>query len=127
MQDKLVYEYALIRFVPKVERGEFLNVGVILLCKRKGYLAVKYHIDKKRLSAFSDEVDFKELEDYLHTWELIAQGNSNGGPIAQLDPANRFRWLTAPRSTIIQSSGAHPGLCGEPEKILEDLFQKYVL
>ena len=127
MQDKQVYEYAVIRLVPKVERGEFLNVGVILLCKRKRFLAMKYHLDPKRLQAFSEEIDLEEIADYLKAWDLVSQGSPEGGEIAQMEVAERFRWLTAVKSTIIQCSSVHPGLCGHPEQILEDLFEKYVL
>ena len=127
MPDKQLYEYAFIRFVPKVEREEFLNVGVILYCKKDQFLQAKFHIDKKRISAFSEGVDFEELEDYLNTWELISEGAENGGKIGQLDAASRFRWLTATRSTIIQSSKIHTGICAQPERVLEDLFEKYVL
>lgn len=127
MPGKEVFEYAFIRFVPKVEREEFMNVGVILFCKRKGFLDVKFHVDKKRLSALSPDIDFEGLFNYLKSWELICQGSPEGGPIAQLDPASRFRWLTASRSTIIQHSNVHTGLCDNPEHILNDLFLKYVL
>ncbi|MFT5168354.1 MAG: hypothetical protein ACI8P3_003596 [Saprospiraceae bacterium] len=127
MQGKEVFEYAFIRFVPKVEREEFMNVGVILFCKRKKYLDVKYHIDETRLSAFSRDIDFDELRSYLKSWELICQGSPKGGSIAQLDLPARFRWLTASRSTIIQHSNVHTGLCENPELVLNDLFEKYVL
>lgn len=126
MQEKQVYEYAFLRFVPKVERGEFLNVGVILFCKRKHFLEVKYHLDESRLRALSPEVDLEALAAYLQAWDLVCQGEVEGGAIAQLEPASRFRWLTATRSTIIQSSKVHPGLCAHPEQVLEDLFEKYV-
>jgi hypothetical protein len=127
MPEKQTFEYAFIRLVPRVEREEFLNVGVVVFSKRHKYLKVKYHLDKKRLSLFSDQIDLEEIERYLHTWELISEGRPEGGEIAQLDRAERFRWLTATRSTIIQSSKVHPGLCHDPEKMLEELFQKYVL
>ncbi|MEM8892105.1 MAG: DUF3037 domain-containing protein [Bacteroidota bacterium] len=127
MQDKQVYEYAFIRLVPRVEREEFLNVGVILFCKRKKYLDVKYHLDEARLLATFPDIDLEEVSNYLKAWELICKGKEEGGEIAKLDQAGRFRWLTATRSTIIQSSKVHPGLCGEPEKILDKLFQNYVL
>lgn len=127
MQEKQVYEYAFIRFVPKVERGEFLNVGVIVFCKRKNFLKMKYHLDAKRLGAFSEETDMEELAHYLDAWDAICQGSHDGEYIARLDPASRFRWLTATRSTIIQSSTVHPGLCTDPEAVLNDLFTKYVL
>ncbi len=127
MPDKQVYEYAFIRLVPKVEREEFLNVGVILFGKRHKFLEVKYHLDEGRIRAFSPDLDLEEVARYLHTWELISQGRAEGGYIAQLDQAGRFRWLTATRSTIIQSSKVHPGLCSDPAAVLEDLFEKYVL
>jgi DUF3037 family protein len=127
MQKKEVFEYAFIRFVPKVEREEFVNVGVIVFCKRKKYLAVKYHIDQTRLSAFSKDIDFEDLANYLKSWDLICQGSSEGGPIAQLDLPGRFRWLTASRSTILQHSSVHTGLTENPESVLNDLFEKYVL
>ena len=127
MQEKQVYEYAFIRYVPKVEREEFLNVGVIVFCKQKRFLQVKYHIDEKRLMAFSEGSDIAELTHYLQAWDLICQGSRKGEYIAQLDTASRFRWLTATRSTIIQSSKVHPGLCTDPVFVLNDLFTKYVL
>ena len=127
MQKKEVFEYAFIRFVPKVEREEFLNVGVIVFCKRKKYLAVKYHIDEARLNAFSKDIDLAELSEYLKSWDLICQGSPEGGKIAQMDLPGRFRWLTASRSTIIQHSSVHTGLCENPEAVLNDLFEKYVL
>ena len=127
MQEKQVYEYAFIRFVPRVEREEFINVGVILFSKKNDFLRVKYHLDVKRLEAFNEDIDLKLLGAYLNTWELIARGDSKGGKIAGLDQPSRFRWLTASRSTIIQSSPVHPGLCNDPEKVLGELFEKFVL
>lgn len=127
MQKKEVFEYAFIRFVPKVEREEFVNVGVIVFSKRKKYLAVKYHIDHTRLSAFSKDIDFVDLANYLKSWDLICQGSPEGGSIAQLDLPGRFRWLTASRSTILQHSSVHTGLSDNPELVLNDLFKKYVL
>lgn len=127
MQGSEVFEYAFIRFVPKVEREEFINVGVILYSRRKKYLGVKYHLDKDRILAFSKDVDLEELSNYLKSWDLICQGEILGRKIAQLDLAGRFRWLTASRSTIIQHSKVHTGICKNPELVLEDLFKKYVL
>ncbi|MFK7920890.1 MAG: DUF3037 domain-containing protein [Bacteroidia bacterium] len=127
MPDKQVFEYALIRFVPRVEREEFLNVGVILFCKRKKYLQVKYHIDAKRLSALGEHIDLEQLATYLQSWEWISQGKREGGVIATLDLPSRFRWLAATRSTIIQSSKIHPGLTDDPDAVLNRLFEKYVL
>lgn len=126
MQDRATYEYAVIRLVPKVEREEFLNIGVILFSKPKKYLGIKYKIDENRIHAFSKEVDIDGLKDYLKAWELVSRGVAEGGKIAKLELAERFRWLTASRSTIIQSSNTHTGLCNNPEKVLEDIFQRYV-
>ncbi|MFK8009557.1 MAG: DUF3037 domain-containing protein [Saprospiraceae bacterium] len=127
MQGNEVFEYAFIRFVPRVEREEFINVGVILFSKRKKYLGVKYHLDLARLSAFSKDSNLDEFSDYLKSWELICQGDERGGKIAELDLAGRFRWLTAARSTIIQHSQVHSGISENPELMLEKLFEKYVL
>ena len=127
MLGKEIYEYAIIRYVPKVEREEFLNIGVIVFSKRKGFLRVKYLLDGKRITNFNEEADIDVLKENLKTWDLISQGDKNGGEIAELDMAYRFRWLTAARSTIIQCSSVHPGLCDKPQEVLGDLFEKYVL
>lgn len=126
MHDNLVYEYAVIRVMPRVERGEFINVGVILFCKRKRFIRMKYHLDARRLKALFPELDIEEVAEYLKAWDLISQGHKEGGPIAQLEVPDRFRWLTAVKSTILQSSRIHPGLCESPEDVLEGLFEKYV-
>ena len=127
MQGMETFEYAIIRYVPRVERGEFINVGVIVFSKRKKYLQVKYKLDEDRITSFYDEAELSELANYLNTWVLISTGDAEGGPIAKFDLPYRFRWLTAARSTIIQSSSVHSGLTDNPEKMLEDLFIKYVL
>lgn len=128
MQDKHVYEYAVIRFVPKVEREEFINVGVILFSKPLKFLDLKYTILEKRINAFDVDLQISEIEAYLNTWKLICDGGDNSGVIGEQDLPNRFRWLTATRSTLIQSSKVHPGICiEEPEEILNRLFEKYVL
>lgn len=121
-----IYEYAFVRLVPRVERGECLNVGVIVFSKPKRFLDVRFHLDEARIHAFAPDLDLVEIRQYLRVWNLICQGDPEGGPIAQLDQANRFRWLTATRSTIIQSSKVHPGLCEEPEGVLLDLLGQYV-
>lgn len=121
-----VYEYAVIRVVPKVEREEFLNVGVILFCKHLDYIGIRYHIDADRLSAFAPGLDISQIEHNLASFEKIARGAADGGPIAKEDTASRFRWLTAVRSSIIQTSRPHPGLCTEPETALEKLFGEMV-
>ena len=127
MQDRYTFEYAIIRVVPKVEREEFFNVGVILFSKRKKFLGIKYHVDPDKLNAFSTEIDLKTFNDYLNAWKLICDGEPSGGKIGKLELSDRFRWLTACRSTIIQSSKTHPGLSDDPKKTLEEIFKKYVL
>jgi hypothetical protein len=126
MPEKHVFEYAVIRIVPKVERGEFLNAGVIVFCKRQKYLAMRYRVDAPRLQAFAPEIDLEEISRYLQAWDVICQGKPEGGEIALKDPAERFRWLTAAKSTVLQCSKVHPGLSAAPENLLDDLFGKYV-
>jgi len=127
MQDKYTFEYAIIRIVPKVEREEFFNVGVILFCKRKKFIGIKYYIDQDKLKSFSPDVELSVFEDYLKAWELVCDGAPAGGKIGGMELSDRFRWLTACRSTIIQSSKTHPGLSDDPQKTLEDIFEKQVL
>lgn len=127
MQDRCTFEYAIIRLVPKVEREEFLNVGVLLFSKRKRFLGIKYHIDAKKLSAFSEEIDLDLVQSYLEAWEQICKGSPHGGAIGELEISDRFRWLSAAKSTIIQCSKTHPGLCNDPERELQNTFELYVL
>ncbi|CAM3457636.1 DUF3037 domain-containing protein [Zobellia roscoffensis] len=127
MQDRVTYEFAIIRVVPKVERGEFINVGAIVFSKRKKFLRMKFAINPNRLKVFACNLALEDLEAYLKAWELVCEGEPKGGVIGELDLPSRFRWLTASRSTIIQSSQPHPGLCTDPEKELETLFNLYVL
>ncbi len=127
MQNRETYEYAVIRLVPKVEREEFLNVGVILFSKRKKYLGIKYKVDEERIKAFAEDVDIDIVRKHLEAWEMVCQGTPQGGTIGQFELPSRFRWLVASRSTIIQSSRTHPGLCTDPEAVLQKLFARYVL
>ena len=126
MQGKATYEFVIIRYVPKVEREEFINVGAILFSKHKKYLGIRYKIDKERLLAFSPDVDIELLQEYLEAWTLICAGDPKGGVIGGFELADRFRWLAATKSTTLQCSKTHPGLCHDPEKELDDLFEKYV-
>lgn len=127
MRNRVTYEYAIIRLVPKVEREEFINIGVVLFSKRKKYLNLKFQLDANRLKLFNDELDVSKIREYLDAWRLVCEGLPDGGPIAQLEQPFRFRWLVAKRSTIIQSSETHSGLCEKPEEVLEELFVQYVL
>lgn len=127
MPDRVTYEFAIIRLVPKVEREEFINVGVLLFSKRKRYLGIKYHIESDRIKALSTDCDIEMMQQYLNAWEDVCQGSPKGGTIGEFETADRFRWLAAAKSTMIQCSPAHPGLCEDPAKELEDLFERYVL
>jgi len=110
-----------------VEREEFLNVGIVLYCKERKFLKTKYGINKQRLNAICAEVDCKEVEEHLQSFEKISAGEKAGGQIAVLDMASRFRWLTATRSTIIQTSKVHPGFCEDPNQTMEKLYMQFVM
>jgi len=126
MQEKHLFEYAVIRLVPRVEREEFLNVGLILYCAGQKFLKAKYWLDKERLKAFAPGIDLSEVEENLNAFCQISMGMKEAGPIAKLDPASRFRWLTATRSTILQTSKVHPGFCIDPAETLDKLFEEMV-
>jgi hypothetical protein len=127
MQENNLFEYAIIRVVPQVEREEFLNVGVILYCPKLKFLQCLCTLDEERLCSFSNRVDIADLKGHLHSYAQICHGSKDGGPIAQLDMPSRFRWLTATRSTVVQSSKVHPGLCIDPAETLEKLYAQMVL
>jgi hypothetical protein len=122
MQDKHLFEYAVIRVVPRVEREEFLNVGVILYCAEEKFLQSKCDLDESRLKAFSSEIDMEEVKENLRAFRQISKGGKEGGTIGELDIASRFRWLTATRSTVIQTSKVHPGFCDDAGETLEKLY-----
>ncbi|MDQ3112257.1 MAG: DUF3037 domain-containing protein [Bacteroidota bacterium] len=126
MHGQLLYEYAVIRFVPHVEREEFLNVGVIVFCKEKKYVKVLFHIDIEKLRVLAPDSDVNELKEYLEAFAATASGNDNGGPIAKEDAASRFRWLTAVRSSSIQTSRPHPGFCTDLEATIKRLLEELV-
>lgn len=127
MQDKHLYEYAVIRVVPRVEREEFLNVGVVLFCKQEKYLKIRYLLNSQKLLMLCSDCDIEQLEKNLRAFEMISRGDKEAGPIAQLDVASRFRWLTAVRSSVIQTSRPHPGLGIDLTKTLDRLFSELVL
>ncbi|MDO8994910.1 DUF3037 domain-containing protein [Daejeonella sp.] len=127
MQEKYLFEYAVIRLVPRVEREEFLNVGLILYCSAQKFLQAKFWLDKERLKAFSPGTDLLEIEENLNAFCQISKGKKEAGPIAKLDQASRFRWLTATRSTVLQTSKVHPGFCEDAAETLERLFEEMVL
>lgn len=127
MPDKQIYEYAIVRFYPQVERGECMNVGVVLFCKAKRFMGFRYAIDKVKFSSFSKQHSFEELKQNLEAFQKIVNGEKGSGLIGEQDLASRFRWLTAKRSTILQASDIHPGYTDDPEKTLEKIFEEMVL
>jgi hypothetical protein len=127
MQDRHLFEYAVVRVVPLVEREEFINVGVIVYSKKEQFLQCTYHLDKERLVNFSTAIDIKEVEEHLDAFERICKGSAYSGPIGKLDLPSRFRWLTATRSTIVQTSKVHSGFCDDLEKALKKIHAQLVL
>lgn len=126
MPEMHLFEYAVIRVVPRVEREEFLNVGVILYCSAQGFLQTRYVLPEQRLRSFSADLDLSILHERLGAFERICAGRREGGTIGQLPIAARFRWLTATRSTVVQTSPVHPGLCADAAQTLERLFAQLV-
>lgn len=120
------YQYALLRVVPDVERAEFLNAGVVLFARTLGYLAARVALDRERLAALSADADPGPLGERLNALARVAAGDPGAGPIAGLEPSERFSWLVAPSSTTIQPSPVHTGLCADPERELEHLFARLV-
>lgn len=127
MQGKQLFEYAVIRVVPRVEREEFLNVGVILFCAGRKYLNAIFEIDEARLLSFCKSIDLDAIRANVSSVKLICQGGAYAGPIGKLDAPSRFRWITATRSTVVQCSKVHPGFCVDPEEMLLHLQQQLVL
>jgi Protein of unknown function (DUF3037) len=126
MEDRLVYEYAIIRVVPRVEREEFINVGVVVFCKVLDFIEVIIDVPKARLSKCIDEELLVEIQNHLRSFENIARGTESASPIAALSVAERFRWLTATRSTMVQCSRIHSGLCHEAEGLAAHLMAQMV-
>lgn len=126
MLGKHFYEYAIIRVVPRVEREEFINVGVILGDAKSDFLGCKIELNKHKLLSLDPLADIEMIQLNLQSFEKICLGKSNGGKIADMDLASRFRWLTAVRSSIIQTSRPHMGFSTELEKTLEKLFEENV-
>lgn len=126
MSDHCSYDYAVIRVVPRVEREEFMNVGVIVSCPAKDFLEARIELDEVRLSTFSSNLDIETLRTHLASIPRICAGGPDAGPIGQLTLRERFHWLVAPRSTIIQTSRVHTGRCIHPEPLSERLLEKLV-
>ena len=126
MRDHCSYDYAVIRVVPRVDREEFVNVGVIVSCPAKDFLEARIELDESRLLAFDPTLDLEDIRAHLASIPRICAGGPDAGPIGQLSQRERFHWLTAPRSTIIQTSRVHPGRCTEPGPVSERLLERMV-
>lgn len=122
-----LFEYAVLRVVPRVERGEFINAGVILYCQDAGFLDARIHLDPERLRALDPRLDPEVVRAHLEAARRICAGGEGAGPVGLLPPGQRFGWLTAPRSTVVQPSPVHTGLAEDPEKALDRLLQIMVL
>jgi hypothetical protein len=120
------FEYAIVRVVPRVERGEFVNAGVVLFSRTANFLDARVNLNPARLAAFAPELDVELVLELLGHVPLVCRGGQAAGPIGELPRQERFRWLVAPRSTIIQPSPVHCGLCDDPALALERLFHAAV-
>lgn len=126
VSERFVFDYAVVRVVPRVERGEFVNAGVIVFSPTSGFLESRIELDHKRLLALAPTIDVATVEEYLASIPRICAGGDEAGPIGSLPQRARFHWLVAPRSTIIQTSAVHSGVHADPRAALESLFQKLV-
>lgn len=127
MPERSAFDYAVLRIVPNVERGEFLNVGLILHCPEKAFLRAQVHVDEALVRALCPTLDCEQAVRHLETFPKICAGDADAGPISQLPKRQRFHWLVSPRSTIVQISPVHCGICESPEPVFEELFRRLVL
>jgi hypothetical protein len=127
MRIRSSFDYAVVRIVPRVERGEFVNAGVIVFCLEKKYLGARVHVEEDRLRALWPEIDVDLVRNHLDAFRRICDGDETAGPVAKLTIRERFHWLVSPRSTIIQVSPVHSGLCEGADGLLDRLFQELVV
>jgi hypothetical protein len=120
------FDYAILRVVPHVEREEFINVGVVLFCRTLRFLGARVELDTRRLAALSPKLDATMVQAHLDLISRICAGGADAGPIGQLSQAERFHWLVAPRSTTVQVSPVHCGLCADPQAVLDNLFETMI-
>ena len=126
MSERLAFDYAVVRVVPRVERGEFLNAGVILFCSTKAYLEARIGLDRQRLLGLDPSIDVAVVESYLEAIPKVCAGGGEAGSIGSLPQRARFHWLVAPRSTVIQTSDVHAGVTHDLDAALASLFDKLV-
>jgi hypothetical protein len=125
--EKILYEYAIIRFLPKVEREEFINIGVIVFSKKEKFLKVKYFLNEQRINAFAHDFDLNFLDSNLKALSQIAEGSNQFSDVSKFEIHERFRWLTAVRSSCIQTSRPHPGTTYNLARTLESLYRDHVV
>ena len=126
MADRQAFEYAVLRAVPRVDRGEFVNVGVVMYSQATDFLAARSHIDPARLRALDDAVDLPALDAALAAVAAMCAGEASAGPVGEQPPGERFRWLAAPRSTVVQAGPVHAGMTADPARELERMFDLLV-
>ncbi|UOE40092.1 DUF3037 domain-containing protein [Chryseobacterium suipulveris] len=126
MQEDKLYEYAVIRLVPKVEREEFFNIGLVLFSKKEKYIRVEFHLCPDKFAFMHSKLDYEDIQQNLENFKAVANGENSGGEIAKLDIPERFRWLTAVRSSVVQTSRPHPGKTKDLDKTFERLFEELV-
>ncbi|MFD7529729.1 MULTISPECIES: DUF3037 domain-containing protein [unclassified Streptomyces] len=126
MSERDVFEYALLRVVPRVQRGEFFNAGVVVYCRARGYVAARTHLDETKLMALDPTADVTGVRAALHAVEGVCLGGTEAGQAARDDAGRRFRWLIAPRSTVVQPSPVHSGLTADPAAEVERLLELLV-
>ena len=122
MRETCTYDYAVIRVVPRVEREEFVNAGIVLSCPARDFLEARVELDEARVAALDPTADFAVLREHLYVIPRICRGGAQAGPIGLLPARERFHWVTATRSTVIQCSAVHTGRCGEPQAVLDHLL-----
>lgn len=121
------YDYALIRIVPSVERGECVNAGVLLFCRTRRFLGMRVHLDETRLRALAPTIDLDDVREQLDALARVCEGDPRAGMLGRMSQSERFHWLVSPRSTIIQTSPVHSGLCDDPADSLDHLLQTMVI
>jgi hypothetical protein len=126
VSDRRAFDYVVVQVVPRVERDERLNAGVILFCPTAAFLGCRVQLDADRLRALAPEIDVAGVARQLDAVRAVVEGDRQAGPIAAMSPSERFHWLSAPRSTIVQPSAAHAGLCDDPQAALDHLFSAAV-
>lgn len=126
MQEDKIYEYAIIRLVPKVEREEFFNIGLVIFSKREKFIRMAFYLCPDKFKLMHSKLDYEDVYQNLEAFKKIADGTKDGGPIASLEIPERFRWLTAVRSSVVQTSRPHPGKSKDLDKTFEKLFEELV-